>query len=207
MVTQAKIGGRNVPSVSQIIGIIANPKIDEWKERVGLVEARRIKKEGAAFGQAIHSDFQRMFTTGEITSTGEKELSYLGSLLEWGKQKVSKWICFEHNAFNDSLPYCARIDAVAELKTGETVIIDLKTSKYNADTYDLQMSAYLHCNRFDRYIVDPTVITRGILLFPRATSCEEISISQDSKSWDIFQAAYNIWKWRTSKTEQFQLKA
>jgi len=207
MVAQERIGLKNVPSVTQILGTISNPKIDEWKESIGLQEAKRLAKEGREFGKAVHADIHNYFTKGELVSTDEKVLAQVGVVIEWSKQKVASWVCFEHMAFNDTLPYCARIDAVAELKTGELVIVDFKTGKYNSETNELQMIAYLNCTRYDKYLVDPTKINRAILLFPRLGNCEEVVQPRDTRLWTIFNSVYSVWKWRTNKTGQFGLRA
>ena len=48
-------GGNVYPSITSILGSQPKPGIEEWKEKVGYQEAKRIMKESAALGTMVHS--------------------------------------------------------------------------------------------------------------------------------------------------------
>ncbi len=64
-----------MPSVTEIVGIIAKPYLDSWKRKIGFEEADRIMNEAASLGRETHDMVDEFLKTGFLSGCNRSERS------------------------------------------------------------------------------------------------------------------------------------
>jgi hypothetical protein len=137
------------PSVTTILSSLPNPKLDEWRERVGEEEAARLSKEATDMGSAMH-DMLECYVRGvpfEPKGIPEEIVAekMFRAVRMFGLRKLSEVWGVEVPLYYENL-YAGRTDLVG-VYDNQLSIIDYKTAKYFKrddwiHEYFLQVSAY-----------------------------------------------------------------
>ena len=143
------IKGKFYESVTSWLGRSSdNTWIDEWKDRVGHEEARKIVTRAANRGTQLHENVEK-YLNNEILDVSKMpmlEASLFKPFAKLLSEHVNNIYALEYPLFSDTLRLAGTVDCVAEYDT-ETSLIDFKTSKAkkdkeSIDNYFLQCSIY-----------------------------------------------------------------
>lgn len=141
--------GKRYPSVTTVLGSKSKQGLEDWKNRVGEKEAKRVSHHAATRGTKVHDLIERYLKNEEIRADSVKNpmiLSNLKSLTPLFDKHISAVICLEKALYSDSLKLAGRVDCIAKFN-GILSIIDFKTSakpkkrEWITD-YFLQQAAY-----------------------------------------------------------------
>jgi hypothetical protein len=133
-------GEKNV-RVSTVVGMVAKPELDAWKERVGFEEARRIARESADRGTAVHKLCEDI-DNGCVTYVAPELRPFVEAYLAWKQEHVARLEMIEETVYHKRLGYAGTLDRLVRLKDGRLMIADLKTGKRLDWVLRLQQSAY-----------------------------------------------------------------
>lgn len=141
--------GKEVPSVTTILGIINKPYLLKWANNLGL-RGKSLADENKytlGIGSLFHAKIEGLLKNVEVDTFGytkeQKEMAEVcfNKFLKWKKSKKIKVIYVE-KSFVSSRGYGGTIDAFLEID-GVPTIIDWKTSKAISSDYYIQLSAYI----------------------------------------------------------------
>lgn len=136
--------GKHYPSVTNIVSVLKNQVIEDWKKKVGEAEAAKISSRAAKRGTAVHSLVEQYFKTGTASPTMfDKDMfNQFKPILD----RIDNIHCLETPLFSDHLQSAGTVDCIAEVD-GKLHIIDFKTSarlkkREWIHDYFMQTSAY-----------------------------------------------------------------
>lgn len=145
------------PSITTILGKTANNIwLQQWKERVGEEEARKVSKYATDRGELVHEYAERHIKGEDIYTDLNKDYSYIDlknmtiNLINTIKENVTKVYAQEIAVYSPTLKYAGRLDCYGDWK-GIPALIDFKTSKKNKyirdiKDYYIQTSAYAYAH-------------------------------------------------------------
>ncbi len=144
-----------LPSVTNILGVLAKPGLDAWKIEQGIMAAltlppradepldtfaRRVVtdmseqvEKAADFGTAIHAACEAYAINKELP-TDPKLLAFIQDWVRWFDENVERIDCIEQVVVHPTAAYAGRVDMVAKLKGGSATgsqwcVVDFKTQK------------------------------------------------------------------------------
>jgi hypothetical protein len=139
-----------LPSVTNILSVMAKPGLDAWKIEQGImaaltlprvadepldVFARRVVadmgkqvEKAADFGTAIHAACE-VYALKKELPTDPKTLDFLRDWKRWFDENVERVDCIEQVFVDLDHGYAGRVDMIAKLKGIGWAVIDFKTQK------------------------------------------------------------------------------
>lgn len=141
--------GKSYPSITTVLGVRDKGALQEWRARVGEVEAARVAHHASSRGTALHSAAER-YLNNEEQYFSEGEMPHVKSMFASIRPIIDDHIdnvcAQEAPLYSDHLGLAGRVDLVADFD-GRLSIIDFKTSSRvktvdEIDSYFLQMAAY-----------------------------------------------------------------
>lgn len=139
-----------LPSVTNILGIIAKPGLDAWKIEQGIMAAltlprradepldafaRRVVtdmgeqvEKAADFGTAIHAACEAYAINKEFPAD-EKVAGFIRDWVRWFDENVERIDCVEQVVVHPTALYAGRVDMVAKIKDVGWCVVDFKTQK------------------------------------------------------------------------------
>ena len=140
------MGATRLPSVTQILGIIAKPHLLAWYGRFGTAECNRMRDEAALYGTRCHALAELVALHGveAFEPTGaEPDLQAFGGVyLSWFNANVKRVLFCEARLVSTVHMVAGSVDLIAELVDGSVAAIDLKTGSSVDDVSALQLAAY-----------------------------------------------------------------
>lgn len=195
--TSYQIRGIKVPGVTTVLSVIHKPGVVSWQRRHGFYKADRLLKEAGEFGTAVHTAIENYINGQPLESVNPKVQLALKGFAEWSEANIKRWLCQEQAVWNDEFMYAGTLDGIAELFSGEIVVVDYKTSTSLHASYDLQVTAYMRANRIENELPEFDSIETAIILhLDKSTGKWGARIADTSEStWDLFQCALKLYKW------------
>ena len=139
--------GNNYPSITTILAQQENLGLEAWKAKVGEKEARRISKESARIGTAVHQ-MAEFYLSNYIIKLKDEDKKIVDTFnrLRFLLGNINNIIGLEIPLFSDLLRVAGTTDCIAEYN-GQLSIIDFKTSRKPQkeewiDDYYMQTFAY-----------------------------------------------------------------
>jgi len=121
--------GNQYPSITSILSQQENLGIEAWKARVGEKEAKRISRESAHIGTAVHQLAEFYLSNYIIKLTDEdKKIVDTFNRLRFLLGNINNIVGLEIPLFSDLLRVAGTCDCIAEYN-GKLSIIDFKTSR------------------------------------------------------------------------------
>ena len=139
-----------LPSVTNILGVMAKPGLDAWKIEQGIMAAltlprladepldlfaRRVVtdmdaqvEKAADFGTAIHAACE-LYAREKIVPTDPKLLPFFVDWQRWFDENVERVECLEVVFVSLEHGYAGRVDMIAKLKGIGWAVVDFKTQK------------------------------------------------------------------------------
>ena len=139
--------GNNYPSITTILAQQENLGLEAWKAKVGEKEARRISKESARIGTAVHQ-MAEFYLSNYIIKLKDEDKKIVDTFnrLRFLLGNINNIVGVEIPLFSDLLRVAGTTDCIAEYN-GQLSIIDFKTSRKPKkeewiDDYYMQTFAY-----------------------------------------------------------------
>ena len=139
--------GNNYPSITTILAQQENLGLEAWKAKVGEKEAKRISKESARIGTAVHQLAEYYLSNVQVKlDKEEKKIIDTFNRLRFLLGNINNIVGLEIPLFSDLLRVAGTTDCIAEYN-GQLSIIDFKTSRKPKkaewiDDYYMQTFAY-----------------------------------------------------------------
>ena len=118
--------GHTYPSITSILGAQPKPGLDEWRKRVGDVEADKIMKESAKLGTDVHDLCERYLYNQNLLIVDDEARSVFNRL-RFLLGNIDNIVGLEIPVYSDKLRVAGTTDCVAEYN-GKISVIDFKTS-------------------------------------------------------------------------------
>lgn len=201
------LDGVRVPSTTGITGVIAKPGLLKFYGDNGTVEAKRIARESAEWGTAVHAACAA-FATGDADLTGCPSEPYG----VWFKAHVSRVVLVEQPVASRVHQMAGTPDIAAVLQgrvvvrsamtgklstvdmDGETAVLDLKTGSMVDAGFGLQLEAY---RRMVLEWLGVEATRRLVIHMPRKTPGKfevvEFEPEESLHDWRAFLSASIIW--------------
>ena len=142
------IGGCTYARISDIARAGSNPYLEQWKKRIGEVEAERIAREAAKYGDLVHeitmwNDLGKKKKVDRMLINHEFLLSPLLAWQNWVSKYVRKWLMRETVVWSARWGCAGKIDGVPIIiGDNDPSIIDIKTGGL-WDTTGIQLAGYM----------------------------------------------------------------
>mgnify|MGYP003951416939 FL=1 len=139
--------GNYYPSITSILSQQENLGLEAWKERVGEKEAKRISKESARIGTAVHQLAEFYLSNVQVKLDKEEKIIIdTFNRLRFLLGNINNIVGLEIPLFSDLIRVAGTCDCIAEYN-GKLSIIDFKTSRKPKkeewiDDYYMQTFAY-----------------------------------------------------------------
>jgi len=139
--------GNYYPSITSILSQQENLGLEAWKERVGEKEAKRISKESARIGTAVHQLAEYYLSNIQVKLDKEEKIIIdTFNRLRFLLGNINNIVGLEIPLFSDLIRVAGTCDCIAEYN-GKLSIIDFKTSRRPkkedwVDDYYMQTFAY-----------------------------------------------------------------
>jgi hypothetical protein len=139
-----------LPSVTNVLGIIAKPGLEAWKIEQGILAALTLPRaegedlglfakrvvadmnqeveKAADFGTAIHHACE-LYAREKITPTDPKLIPFFESWQRWFDENVERVECLEKVVVAADYGFAGRVDMIAKLKHIGWAVVDFKTQK------------------------------------------------------------------------------
>ena len=162
------INGKNMPSVTSILGAIPErkQKIQAWREAVGEKMANYISASAVSRGKSLHTLIENHLKNEDSKSMGITAIEPLGMfrIIQPYLNRIDNIHGVEEYLYSDEIGVAGQCDCIAEYK-GKLSIIDFKSSsKQRDEDYNyanfLQTSAYakMYEEIFPKYKIEQTVV-------------------------------------------------
>ena len=142
----------HVPSVTTVLNNISDKKtsIDQWRKRVGDVEADRVMKEATDIGSMVHLSLENYLNNEELKNQEVLPL-FMFTQLKPELDNINNIVMQEGGLYSDRWGIAGRVDCIAEYD-GKITVIDFKTSTKEKkeewiENYFIQCTAY--CEMFE----------------------------------------------------------
>ena len=139
--------GNHYPSITSILSQQENLGLEAWKERVGEKEAKRISKESARIGTAVHQLAEYYLSNVQVKlDKEEKKIIDTFNRLRFLLGNINNIVGLEIPLFSDLMRVAGTCDCIADYNN-QFSIIDFKTSRKPKkedwiDDYYMQTFAY-----------------------------------------------------------------
>lgn len=107
------INGEKIPSVTEIVGVVAKPYLDGWKRRVGFEEADRIMNESADLGRTAH-DLIDQYLSGKQVVGDSKAHELFRAWLKWWKHSGFTVVTKEEHLVSEKYKVHGSLDVILE---------------------------------------------------------------------------------------------
>ena len=157
-----KVGA--LPSVTNILGVMAKPGLDAWKQEQAILAAltlprrddealdafaRRVVEDmsdqvrsAADLGSAVHAGIEVYLQTGDMPENPDV-LRLLAPVKQWIDDHIERIGLVETVAVHSELGFAGRIDVVAKLKFSSAwTVIDFKTQKMKPNAKGLYQPTF-----------------------------------------------------------------
>lgn len=218
------LDGVRVPSTTGILGAINKPFLLKWYGDNGTAEAKRLSKEAADFGTRVHKGCQSVGLGHSHHSYPVEEWQCIQAYASWFFTHVRSVIAVETPVASRLHQMAGTPDLVAVLEgeievrrpsgliervdmSGETAVLDAKTSSSVGDDFALQLEGYRRM-LMEWLGIEPT--RRLVVHMPRKAPGKleivEFPMETALDDWRAFLSALVLWH-RLFKTRAFAERA
>ena len=189
--------GRELPSVTTILGIIAKGEgFNNWLKKQG-DNADKILTEAGDFGTCIHNHLEAIGKGIQVNvdALRPKEKRCVVAFQGWVKDNVKRFISTEQAVYNVREGYAGTLDAVVEMIDGRIAVLDYKTSSGIYDTYELQVVSYGKAwGKFD-----DAYILRFENDEKKKDDMQIRKVDNHDYLYEVFLAALKVYNWRNNR--------
>lgn len=136
-----ELDGALLPRVSTILQTLAKPGLEQWRQRIGLEEAKRISQEAMTLGTAIHAATEAWDRDAELPADDTLR-PYVDAYRTWRAQHVAEVVAIERVVWSPSLRAAGTLDRLYLMRDNRTLLGDIKSGKTVDGVTRLQTIAY-----------------------------------------------------------------
>lgn len=177
--------GNKLPSVTQILQVIAKPQLMYWYGKMGNEKAKQILDEAGEFGGKVHTLIEQSIKGQKVTLSGR-----FVDIIENFKITTGgwEWVEFEKVLINQKDGWGGTADAIAKIG-GVKTLVDFKTSGGIYLEHYLQLSAYMQQL--------PNDINHACILhLDKETNGWEVLEAETQGLYEVFLAAKVIYDYK-----------
>jgi len=199
-------------SVTNALSIIDKPQLRYWfgrevfyalaqdpslNEKDALAKPYQTSSKAADRGKTVHSVVETYKISGKrIETIPEAYKGYVTAFYKWVDATDIEIQEHERTVFSEKYGYAGTLDALAKnKKSGESVLIDVKTGKDIYPESFLQLAAYKQALDEEGVKVDST----AVLLLKEDGNYKW---SEESADLEVFLAAKRLWEWRNVEIKE-----
>jgi len=188
------------PSATTILNAYPTSEhLVKWIADNGFHESRAMRDEAGRKGTRIHTAIEQLLGGAELakeTFTVE-EWHKLDTFVKWHKEYKPEIMALEVPIFSKKGKYAGRLDCIAKV-SGQTYILDWKSSKNIHPSFQLQFSAYAKAIEENTDIkIDATA---AIQLGAQNKNGYRFVIYPDwKKDYNVFESVKKIWQFDNEK--------
>jgi hypothetical protein len=191
--------GREYDRVTSVLDFFANPKLVEWKVKLGNKEANKISKVAKATGTRVDGLIKNHVTTGKINLTKNDSQSVVNctrGYLQWVKDYSPNIIATDKTLFWEELGVAGTLD----LQSLDGVI-DIKCSESIRKNYWIQVAIYVKMLLTKGEKVDKM----GVLRLDKLTGEYEYKVLQfDERFVSLFIGLLSNYRYQQKEKEDEQ---
>lgn len=137
-----------LPSVTTVLGSIANPSLEKWKKKVGPIEANKISKRAIERGNIIHKLCETYLKNESIDKNAYMPWVWaLFIKLKPFLNKLNNIHCLETTLYSNEIGLAGTVDCIGVYDEKILSVVDFKGSTRNKElenieSYCLQATAY-----------------------------------------------------------------
>lgn len=193
--------GTRVPSVTQVLQVVAKPALIQWANRMGLqgIDSDAYRDEKAVIGTTAHAMVEHYFR-GVVADIPEElrepALPGFRNFLRWRNDHEVEPILIEQSLVSEKHRYGGTVDLVAGID-GTTELIDLKFTKSIHRDQFFQLAAYAALLTENGQPVQRVRIVRLEREPGGRRPFEERSLEVTGEIgpyWQTFKAALALWR-------------
>ena len=211
-----------LPSVTNILGVIAKPELDSWKQEQAVVaaltlprnpgesedafakrvvkDAQTMRDSAADFGTAFHAGAERI-AHALVVDAEHPAVAWLHHYLAWYRSNVVALRWTEEVLVHHDLGYAGTADLLIEHQAHGLALVDLKTMKFKvlADGQRAKVKPYstwcYQIAAYRRALGQPVKCINLIVnsVEPSAPVEHVWSDAQLELGWQAFEAARRLW--------------
>ena len=188
------------PRVSEIIGKQTAQEMSQISPDVLANAALR--------GTKIHQYCTAWVNNLWIDEIETEYVPYVDCFKEWANSNLAEIIDSAERLYDDVKRFTGEFDMLVKLKTGEVVLIDIKTSATRSKSWPIQLAAYQHLCNVNGYGM-PQVMNlhlkktksaqyeekegEKVLVSPPKIKIDELRYESIMPYWEIFVSALNCY--------------
>lgn len=141
--TELIVNGERWPSVTEIIGTLQKPGLENWREAVGEEKANEISHASANRGRQFHGLIEKFLRGEAVSFCGEDSLRDAFKVwFAWWQEGTYICVDQELKVISKKLKYGGTLDAVLRNKESKLGIVDWKLSNSDDPLRAFQLAAY-----------------------------------------------------------------
>ena len=192
-------GGKRVPSVTTILGVLGKPALIHWAWKMGCdgLDYREVRDDAASVGTLAHYLIMCHLKGIEPDASeySEQDVNRAENCLikywDWEKGHKIEPILVETPLVSEEFGYGGTIDFFGNID-GQPTLVDHKTGKAIYDDFFFQLAAYEQLLAEAGYNWEVTKILR--IGRDEDEGFEERSVGKLDKQWEIFLACKKIYE-------------
>lgn len=134
-----QLNGKDIPSVTTFLGVIAKPHLYRWYATFGWDECERVKRQSAAFGSQVHDLIEKNFPRPVVDGSRAAECASLA--IKFARRAGLELDMQEQHLVCEKYKFHGTTDGIGRLR-GRPVVADWKTSNSVHAEMGLQLGAY-----------------------------------------------------------------
>jgi hypothetical protein len=139
-----KKDGNEYPSVTSVLSLYEEGKLDGWIEAVGVEEAERIKRRAGLRGTAVHELYEKHIL-GETVKPSMFDVEMFNKVKP-ELDNIDIVVCLEKRLYSDKYRIAGTVDCIG-VYDGELCIIDFKSS-LNEKHESMIQSYFIQCTMY-----------------------------------------------------------
>lgn len=189
------INGKEYPSVTTILSVIAKPGLMAWRTKLDKKESDKITEEATDIGKQVHKALEYVVKGKAVPRDLWNDITKraIEDFILWCRKNGFKADAGELTVYSDCYGYAGTLDCVGKIKD-EIIIIDFKTSKKIYKEAYLQICAYAdaYCELTGKF---PTQLYIMRFSKTKKGKFEVIKLAEEEriKCFDLFENALNLW--------------
>lgn len=182
------------PSVTTVLGVIQKRYFEDWTRKVGVLEARRVAQEAAAFGTQVHTVARSIaIDEGLVLGVEPEMLPYATAVEEFLSEHVVEVLETELELISPRLRFGGTLDLYCRMKDGSLAVIDWKTTASLTREHGLQTAGYAMLLRDHGYKVNRRLVVRIRKEKPGAYYCRHYK--EHAEDVQGFLGCLGMWWW------------
>lgn len=182
----------SVPSVTEVLGVLKQSYFEDWARKIGIQEARRLTREAADFGTAVHV-IARDICRGKHTSLTSETVLFAAAIKDFLNTHVDRVLETELELVSEELGFGGTLDLYCKMRDGTYAVVDWKTTAQLTRTHGLQTAGYAILLKEAGHTVHRRLVIRLRKENPGTYYCRHYRDHKGDRRG--FEGALALWWW------------